>query len=72
MGDRVGSGNLMELVGDLFELDESLRGEDENSPGCSDISAVDLALADLEISTGCSKFSAVDLALAELACCLDE
>ena len=36
------------------------------------VSAVDLALADLEISTGCSKFSAVDLALAELACCLDE
>ena len=87
MGDRVGSGRLMELVGDLFELDESLRGEDENSPGCSNISAVDLALADLEsssvsavdlaladmeISTGCSKFSAVDLALAELACCLDE
>ena len=38
----------------------------------SSVSAVDLALADMENGTGCSKFSAVDLALAELACCVDE
>ena len=87
MGDRVGSRRLMGLVGDLLELNESLGRDDEDSPGCSNISAVDLALADLEsssvsavdlaladmeIGTGCSKFSAVDLALAELACCVDE